>query len=138
MTDTIDVLTAAAQEPSGPALVSPWWPESSRAAISSGTRVSSRCRAIRPTCRRSRGGRSSSSWALHQVPRASLDWHLERYADSTRTSDLNGPDEAVVLTTELTPRSVATAVVEPCGRSWAHSFGAGVEPPLPIASGQAR
>lgn len=48
---------------------------------------------------------------------ANLSWHLERYAELTKSLDLNGLDEAVVDTSELSPRSVATVVLEHFGRN---------------------
>lgn len=46
---------------------------------------------------------------------ANLSWHLERHADLTKSLDLYGLDEAVVDTGELSPRSVAAAVLEHFG-----------------------
>lgn len=48
---------------------------------------------------------------------ANLSWHLERHADLTESLDLNGLDEAVVDTSELSPRSVAAAVLEHFSRN---------------------
>lgn len=47
---------------------------------------------------------------------ANLSWHLDRYAELTKSLDLNGLDEAVVDTSELSPRSVAAGVLEHFGR----------------------